>query len=211
MNFLRTTLLANCCFIAVSGFSQSQEPDEIVDVTNVTKFTLLDPGFSYEARIGKNQTIYGQVFMNTSFTYSDYFGTDYSIYFDPALAFQYRYYYNGKRRQQKELRTEMNSLNYIAPVYEVIFSRAALTSDYYTEDNRRAINRLGVVWGFQRNYKDRFSLDVNLGLACKFGKSTALDYMGNPVSLSETAADVVGLRQINLGIWLNKRKKNIEH
>jgi hypothetical protein len=205
MNFLRTTLLTTCTLIAISGFSQKKGQDEIIDVTNVTKATFLNPGISYEARIGKKQTLFGQAFMNTSFSYSysDYFGSDFSLYWDPAFTAQYRYYYNGSRRQEKGKRTAMNSMNYIGTVYEVSFTRAPISGKYWGEENRRALNRIGAFWGFQRNYKGRFSLDLNLGLGYMFGKSTIYDGTG---FISQTGGDFSMLGQINFGFWLNKRK-----
>jgi hypothetical protein len=192
------------CFITITGFSQMRKIDQETEVTNVTKITLLNPGLSYEAKVGRSQTIYTQAFLNLSGVYDDYAGA--TFYIDPALTLQYRYYYNGKKRQEREKRTEMNSMNYLAPVYEVIFTRAALFSGYVEETSRRSVHRLGAVWGIQRNYKSRFSLDLNLGLGYMFGKSTTYDYWGTGNYISETAGQVTFMGQINIGFWLNKRK-----
>ena len=71
MNFRLLLLIA---FTGCALSSLSQEPD--VDVTNVTKITILNPGFSHERRIGKFQTVYGQFFMNLS-TVGDYSNSSY--------------------------------------------------------------------------------------------------------------------------------------
>ena len=190
--------------ITLAAFSSfSQEPD----VTNVTKLTLLNPGISYETRIGRFQTIYGQVFANTSayFSASSTFGTNYGIYFDPAATLQYRYYYNAYRRTEKEKRTAMNSLNYLAFISEFMASKAALTDEYVNEGNRRLISRFGIGWGLQRNYKGRFSLDLNFGIGYVISKGTWVDDNGQYQTRNINKATSMG--QINLGIWLNKKKE----
>jgi hypothetical protein len=193
------------CFIVLAclttrGFAQE------IDVTNVTRVTLLNPGLSYETRIGKLQTLYLQAFMNTS-SYSDYsnsMGFDYEFYFDPAVTAQYRYYYNGDKRLQKNKRTEMNSMNYVAVIGETVFSKMPMNSSYLEETSRRAVSRLGVAWGLQRNFEKRFSLDLNLGLGYLFANGTTYDMTGAKVKKSASQATMVG--QLNIGFWLNKRK-----
>ena len=97
--------------------SYGQEKTE-TDIINLTKITFLNPGISYEHRIGKLQSLYFQAFMNTSagVSYSSSFGWNSGIYFDPALTAQYRYYYNAKKRESKGKRTEWNNLNYLAGI-----------------------------------------------------------------------------------------------
>jgi hypothetical protein len=191
---LTFTVFANTCFA-------QKDPD----VTNVTKVTILNPGLSYETRVAKFQTIYGQVFGNTSayFSSSSTFGTDYGIYFDPAVTVQYRYYYNGYRRMEREKRTEMNSMNYVSFVSEFMASKAALTDDYFDEDSRRLISRFGIAWGLQRNYRGRFSLDLNLGFGYLISKGTR---SSNGQTTSRTITMPTSMGQLTLGIWLNKRK-----
>jgi hypothetical protein len=187
----------------LTGFSQ----DNKTDVTNVTKVTIINPGVSYETRIAKFQTIYLQGFMNTSgyFSYSSSFGTESAFYFDPAAALQYRFYYNGMKRFEIEKRTEMNSMNYIAIMSEVVFSKARLTTSYIDESNRRAVTRFGIGWGMQRNYAKHFSLDLNMGLGYLISKSTTYDYNGRPSTKTISMPGFMG--QLNIGFWLNKKKE----
>ncbi|MEO6668965.1 MAG: hypothetical protein ABIN36_05790 [Ferruginibacter sp.] len=174
-------------------------------VTNVTKITFINPGASYEKSIAKKQTLYIQAFMNLSgsFEYSSTYGSSSTIFFDPAFTFQYRYYYGLKRRDRKGARTAMNSANYLSAIYENVFSKRSISNSYYIEDRRRAVNTVGVVWGMQRNYQRRFSLDLNIGAGYLFTRSTL------PYSSWQTAKEHSGQftipGQVNLGIWLNKK------
>lgn len=188
--------------IATNCFSQDKGKP---GVTDVTKATFLNPGISYEKRIGKFQSLYGQAFMNTSFGvgFSSSLGNTSYIYFDPALTIQYRYYYNFAKREAKGKRTAMNSLNYVCAILETVFSKAAISSSYYPETNRRAINTFGLAWGFQRNYKKRFSLDLNLGGGYFYTKVTTMDNAGQ--FISENTGQFTTVGQLNLGFWLNKR------
>jgi transposase-like protein len=187
--------------LSTKSFSQSKST-----LNDIVKVTFLNPGVSYEKVITKNQTLFGQAFMNTSLSvgYSGALGNTSKIYLEPAFTLQYRYYYNYNRRENKGKRTAMNSLNYLSPVLETVFSKKAILSNSYFEDKPRAINKLGVVWGFQRNYKSRFSLDLNIGLSYLFSTAKTNDYYGNIVT--KNINRVSTLSQLNLGFWLNKRK-----
>jgi hypothetical protein len=196
MSLLLLILISTNCFSQNKGNS---------DITDITKATFLNPGVSYEKRIRKFQSLYAQAFMNTSFGlgYSSSLGNTSFIYFDPALTLHYRYYYNSAKREAKGKRVEMNSLNYVSSILETTFSKGSISSSYYTEKNRRAINILGIAWGFQRNYKKRFSLDFDLGIGYLFTKGTTIDYTGQYITKNIGQFTTVG--QLNLGFWLNKR------
>jgi hypothetical protein len=202
---MRTKNLLFVFLIAISTncFSQEKLPSHIVDVT---KATFLNLGISYEKSVGKYQSILGQAFMNTalSISYSGALGNTSSITFDPALSFQYRYYYNYNKRQRKGKRTEMNSLNYLSPTFETIFSKSRISLFHFVEEKRRPINTVGMVWGIQRNYKGRFSLDLNLGLGYLFTTATLPDNTGK--TIKENVGNISTLGQLNLGFWLNKRE-----
>ena len=203
---INTSLLS--LFLLIASCVSAQKENQS-DVTNVAKVTIINPGFSFEQRIGKHQTLYGQVFMNTafSFNYSSTFGGSTKVYFDPAVTLQYRYYYNINRRLNAEKRIDMNSLNYVGAVWETVFSKQNIGQRNYDELKARPINKVGVVWGFQRNYKSRFSLDVNVGPGYLFAKQTTSYIYANP-TVKETIGQPTILGQVNIGIWLNKRKAN---
>src|SRR5688572_10367177 len=127
--------------------SYSQE----IDVTNVFKITAINPGLSWENRIGKLQTIYVQGFINLTSFYGDE-PNSFKITPDPAVTLHYRYYFNGPIRKNNGKRIEMNSMNYVAFVSELVSSRAPISKEYYEEKERRPITSLGFCWGMQRNY-----------------------------------------------------------
>ena len=106
--------------ISANCFSQK---DINTDIRNVTKITFFNPGVSYEKKIGKLQSLYAQAFLSTSIYlgYSSSLGSTSGINMYPALALQYRYYYNAARRKAKGKRTEMNSLNYVSALVETDF------------------------------------------------------------------------------------------
>jgi hypothetical protein len=189
--------------ISINSFAQEKMQ---TDITNITKVTFLDIGISYEKKVAKFQSILGQAFMNTSISigYSSSSGNTSSIKFDPALSLQYRYYYNYNRRQKKGKRTEMNSLNYLSPTFVTILTKKRISMSHYVENNRRPINTVGVVWGIQRNYNKRFSLDFNLGLGYLFTTASLPDNTGQ--TIKENIERFSTLGQLNLGFWLNRRK-----
>lgn len=190
-------------FLATNSFGQSIEQ---APVSTVFRVNMLNPGLSYELPLGHHQTavLYGGV--NTSFGlgFSSSLGTNAFIYFDPGFGAQYRYYYNSSKRTEKGRRTEMNSRNYVAPVYSVIFTDGQISENaYLEEENSRPVHTVGAVWGIQRNYKSRFSLDLNLGLGYVFGKSAF--YGSNDQVEHRTTGNATAIIHLELGFWLNKR------
>ena len=188
--------------ISISVFSQKSES---TDITNITRATFFSPCISYEARVGKFQSIVGNATLAASFYFSSSstFGTSYELYFDPALGLQYRYYYNYEKRKTKGKRTDKNSLNYVTALAQAIFTKNRLSSSYLPEENIRPIYSIGPAWGFQRNYPKRFSLDLSLGLGYAFASSTTLDQFGRRVKTNSGIVTTIG--SLSLGFWLNKR------
>jgi hypothetical protein len=195
----------SCLLLIVLSFETYSQ--DKTDVTNVVKATIINPGVSYEARVGKFQTVYAQLFINSStYSWTDYNNqVHFDFYFDPAATLQYRYYYNARQREEKEKRTEMNSLNYFSFVAESILSKIPLTSTGIEEEKRRAVNHLGLCWGMQRNYNSRFSLDLYFGAAWRFSSYMSHNafFASERVNISEP----VIMGQLNLGFWLNKKPK----
>jgi len=187
---------------ASHAFGQKQTN---VEVERVIRAAFFNPGFSYEDRIGRLQTIHFDAYFSTSayYSYSSSLGADANVYFDPALMLQYRYYYNAPARESKGKRTEMNSLNYFGPQFDMTFTKAALKQNSFEEESRRPVYTFGFVWGIQRNYKKRLSLDLNLGLGYFFAKGTELGPADEKVSVNQSNFTTVG--NVSLGFWLNKR------
>jgi len=186
--------------ITANAFAQ----DTAWVTTNVTRITILNPGISYEMRTGKASTVYLHAYTTTlsSIGYSSTFGWSTQFQFDPSLSLQYRFFHNIKRRQEKGKRIEKNSLNYIAPVYQVSFSKNALSDGIYVNNSRRPINELGVVWGMQRNYASRFSFGFNAGPGIFFGKDRIDDPMG---SYTVNITEFTIVAHLELAIWLGKK------
>jgi len=97
----------------------------------------------------------------------------------------------------------MNSLNYISPMVEMVFSKRRVSVSNFVEDKRRPITTVGLAWGIQRNYPKHFSLDLNLGLGWLFTKVSLPDGNGQPYT--DHTNEFTSIGQITLGFWLNKR------
>ena len=63
----------------------------------------------------------------------------------------------------------MNSMNYVTSVFETVLSKKPFVLEI-DENNYRLINSFGLAWGFQRNYKKRFSLDFLFWTCLSFCK-----------------------------------------
>ncbi len=200
MNCKRFYCLLVMLLLCLYGFSQAASTPNVQDVT---KLSLVAPAISYEKKIGRLQTLQAQVFLNISFGigYSSSLGYTSFLYASPAAGVQYRYYYNGARRAARGKRTDMNSMNYLAPVYTLAYSSWSVSEDHYGEDKRRAFHTAGVVWGFQRNFTKGFSLDINVGPGIAFANTTFYNENYEPTRQKMTSAFQL-MGQVRLGFWL---------
>ncbi|HMO63161.1 MAG TPA: hypothetical protein PKC39_13295 [Ferruginibacter sp.] len=201
---MKYTLLAFLFLLRLPVFAQSDKEGSIRDIT---KITLLNPGFAYEKAIGQFQSVYLQAFINASATRTDFFGeTERKYYLDPAFTAQYRYYYNYTKRQEKKLRTSNNNLNYVSGLIQTFFSKIPIEDLEYTPEKRRAVNFAGAAWGIQRNYPKRFCLDLGLGLGVLFTKTTYNEFFSAEKKTINQVMPYPYL-QLNIGFWLNKQQE----
>jgi hypothetical protein len=193
--FLTSVLLA-----ALNSIAQDKNPE----VENVTTLTILNPGLKHEQKIGTLQTVCVHAYITTlrSASYSSTAGFDAGFYLDPALNLQGRHYYNAARRAAKGKVITRNSMNYVSVLVKTEISKQNLASGYFAANRRRPIVTTGLVWGFQRNYNNHISLDVNFGAGYLFAKDRV--YINDGVEkINASGFTTVG--QVSLGFWLNKR------
>lgn len=201
---MKTKLVGLYFFLSVflNGFSQE------TDVTNLVRITVVNPGISYEARVGKLQTVFVQPFMKTTFhTEAESFilipfRIHTTYYFDPAITAQFRQYYLTRKQKMKMKDHSLNSMNYVALYEELFFTKRPI---YQNVTSRRGYNKLAIVWGLQRNLSDHFSFNANLGYGYTF--PTRPFYSPNGQKFDETLNESI-VCQINFGFWLNKKTKH---
>lgn len=191
-------------FLFFIGHLCAQEKSES-QVTDLIKVNFLTPGINYEKKVGKSQTLVALAYLNTAILIgaSSAQGIRSNVFIDPAVQLQYRFYYNYQKRQEKVKRTALNSLNYISPTFQFVFSDRRTSSEYFFESKRRAMNTIGAVWGFQRNYNNRLSLDFNIGLGYLFTTATTIN---NSELIRINVGQISPMSQLTLGFWLNKRQ-----
>ena len=157
--------------------------------------TFLSPGITYEHPAANKLSIKGKAAftISWSFSASSSLGQSYSIAPAPVIAGQFRYYYNFGLRERKEKNIAYNSANYISFLARYAYSGVTY---YYSDQGNYSIKQasqlpdFGIVWGIQRNYKNRFSID------CSVGPSLYAPITNNTFEL---------IADISLGIWLGKK------
>ena len=174
-------------------------------MSDIFKVNVIVPGVSYERHTVNFQSIYAQWYMATSLgvSFSSSLGNNAYLTVDPAVNVQYRFYYNARRRSVKGKRVALNSLNYLAPTINYILTKESVSDEFITEQTRRPVLLPGVVWGMQRNYPKRFSIDINAGPGFYVTRSTSID-AANLGEKKSTAGFTI-LSHIRIGWWLNKR------
>ena len=191
----------------LAGQVSAQDKD-LTETTNVTRLTLFSPGFSYEHKTGKNQTLFVNPFVAilTGFNYSDALGFRALFDVDPVLITHYRFYYNGLKRAAKGKRTAMNSMNYLAPMAQLTVTKRTQfteTGGQTAAKNKRQVDfAFGALWGMQRNYNNRFSIDLNAGAGCYFWKD--VNFVSG-LKTNNWKAQLSPAFQFTLGFWLNKK------
>lgn len=157
--------------------------------------TILPPGLTYELPIAEKMSIKTKAAFSFGWTYaySSALGTSSSFSPEALAAAQLRYYYNFALRKEKGKLTDRNSANYISLLAKYAYSGITYYNNSqgnYAAKQALHISNVGVVWGFQRNYNNRFSLD------CSIGPSIY-------AALADSEFDFIA--DISLGIWLGKK------
>lgn len=194
-----------CMLIGQLIVDKAMAQTDAPDAGNVFKVNIIAPGVSYEKRIGYRQTLVAGAYLapNFAFSYSSNFGSNFYFNLVPGIEAAYRYYYNGKRRTDKGYTTSLNNMNYFSFVYIPSITDVAISDAYYDETRKRLVHNIGIAWGFQRNYKNRISLDLYIGPGCRIGKSTDVNASGQYYSKIGIAPTIIS--NITMGLWLNKR------
>lgn len=172
---------------------------------NVLTATILSPGVSYELAAANKLTIKGKAafVVNGSYSYSSSLGASSSLSPAASVSGQIRYYYNFALREQKEKNIAHNSANYISFLAKYAYSGITYRygdsfSESYGGPRNYSVKRashmpnLGIVWGIQRNYKNRFSID------CSVGPSLYTPFADNEFTL---------IGDVSIGLWLGKKSK----
>lgn len=137
----------------------AQSPEVERSVTSMFKLNFFVPGISYEQKIAQYQTVHFATYLDAiTSTQTSNNGDQTNFYLTPSIAVEIRNYYNLNKRERKGKMTDMNSGNYLAPVY---IGKYAYKNDFGTET---WFNQVGAVWGLQRTSPSGFSFDLNLGL-----------------------------------------------
>ena len=202
----RLKIWLTICALMSQGISYEIKAQESADAENVLKVNLVSPSISYETAIGKKQTIYIEACLAPYFTflYSSEFGSHSDFRLIPSFDLAYRYYYNGKKRANEGRTTSLNNMNYFTFVYNPSIYKETI-SDYYTSETKLRMQHLiGIAWGFQRNYNNRISIDVNVGPGCAISSSYDINMDGQYYSKRKIEPALV--LKASFGFWLNKRK-----
>ena len=168
--------------------SSAQENETDRKTVPVTKITFIEPGIAHEFPVGRTQTLFVRAGLTATLA-TDYYDEITGVLFRGFGSASYRVYYNFEKRSLMEKNTSRNSANYFALLVLAGTQPLNKGEDYDTDLNNSILNT-GIVWGFQRNYPSRFSLDLNLGLGyLKAGNREGVGFLG----------------ELNIGLWLGKR------
>jgi len=133
------------------------------------KINVLNPGLEYEMAMGINTTLDIKAGMQVAIDpvvpdpYAD-------LGFFPAVAVQYRYYYNFGSRQRNGRQIYGNSANYIAPAAAVFVPGSRTVDNEVVKD---IIGYTGMVTGLQRSFDSGFNFSFDVGAAYYFTSNNA--------------------------------------
>ncbi len=147
----------------LSSFVQAQNSPSVEK--HQFKINVILPGFVYEFGLNKKNTLYSE--LSAGYGYSgNGFGDNWSFY--PYIQEQFRHYYNLEKRTAKGKVTSHNSAGFVSVAAYYNF-KSITTNDDYSSSNSSFI--IAPVWGFQRTYKHKFNLDLNMGAGYGFSKN----------------------------------------
>lgn len=163
----------------------------------VGTISFLSPGIGFEQPVSGKMTIKGRAALSFqwSYSYSDFLGNAFEFAPSPMAAAHLRHYYNIDKREKKGKRTALNSANYFSLLVKYAYSNKHY---HYGSDGNYSYSfpshnpNVGIVWGIQRNYKNRFSLD------CSIGPSLYTPVVNQEFSL---------IADVTFGIWLGAKER----
>tara|TARA_R110002051_G_scaffold255120_1_gene314164 strand:+ start:10093 stop:10659 length:567 start_codon:yes stop_codon:yes gene_type:complete len=136
------------------------------------KINILNPGFEYEMALGTNTTF--DIKAGLQFALDPLLPDVYEeLAFLPALAGQYRYYYNFENRQRNRRQIYGNSANYIAPAVAVFFPGTRTIENNVVKG---AFGYAGMVTGLQRSFNSGFNFSIDVGAAYYAGQFNGAIY-----------------------------------
>ena len=167
---MRKSILA---ILVLCTFLVSAQTQKNVEIGQF-KINFINPGLEYEFGVGPDQTIdFGIVLQ---------FGANSDGYaFFPAINGQYRYYYNFKRRLERDKRTRGNSANYLA-ASGTLFLEEVIVGNLDSGDGYFGF--VGPVYGIQRTYRKGFNFNLEFGVGYYFDNFLDDDGFGPTVSFS---------------------------
>ena len=98
-------------------------------------------------------------------------------------------------------------MNYLSGLGQLIYTPAPVDVVHPEQPGRRLIYAVGALYGLQRNYNSRISLDINFGVGGFFGSDrlVTFDNTNQPVIRSVPATRASLLARITFGIWLGRK------
>lgn len=184
---MRFTLSPLLLLFPIFVFAQNQQ-----DVKKVFTLSFLEPGAGVELPFANEATVKLRAAI-TATPGLNSFENDIKFFPRPFGSISVRYYYNFDKRMSQGKNTNLNSANYVA--FLGMYAGETFRKDQNLETFNITPNLInaGFVWGIQRNYRNRFSLDLNVGLG----------FVGEK---SDMTYGVIG--EFTLGFWLNARPKS---
>lgn len=159
MKFIQSIIL----FFFLSSFVQAQNVPSVEK--HQFKINVLLPGFVYEYGLNNKNTLYSELSAGYGYS-SNSFGNNWNFY--PYIHEQFRHYYNLEKRAAKGKVTSHNSGGFVAMAAYYNF-KSITTNDSYSSSNSSIT--IAPVWGFQRTYKRKFNLELNMGAGYNFSKN----------------------------------------
>lgn len=161
---IRFLLLAFLCII-ISNSCLAQIKEQSTTEA-LTKIEVMTPGISHELPVGDIHTIRAKLsvlsVVRSAVVFSDRFQTGVRSHWFPVVDLQYRRYSNLTKRKDKGKRSAQNSGNYLA--LKTIAYLPEQFNNFELDDSIW----LGPIWGMQRQFSDRWSLDFAAGLGYEF-------------------------------------------
>ncbi len=159
---MRTSILMPlliCSTLASAQFGKNCELRQF-------KVNIMNPGIEYEMALGTNTTF--DIKAGLQVALDPLVSNVYEeLGFFPALAGQYRYYYNFEKRQRNRRQIYGNSANYVAPAVAVFFPDSRTINN---ELAKGAFGYAGLVTGLQRSYNSGINFSVDVGAAYYAGQ-----------------------------------------
>lgn len=167
-------------------------------IEDLYRVNLINPGISIEKRIINYSTVQANIYWSTTLnTIKSSSAKQYTLFLDPSINIQYRYYHNYYRRADLGKNVANNGANFMGGLIERTVTRFPLRETNLVE-KARPVLKLGAMYGAQRTLFNYVLIEGYVGFGYQWETKSMETSDGKSTKYQSGAMGI--FTQLNIGI-----------